>query len=132
MIYLLDTDICIHLIRGKPSVVARTTSHAPNDLAISTITHYELLFGALRCAPVHRSKEIEKVDCLIRTVHSVPFANPTARLAAEIRTRLEAEGRGIGPMDVLIAACALENNLTLVTGNLSEFVRIPGLACETW
>lgn len=132
MIYLLDTDTCIHLMRGRPKVVERASQAAPDDLALAAITHYELRFGALRCAPEHRARELSKVEHLLATLHAVPFSKETARFAAEIRAELESRGQPIGPMDTLIAACGLENGLTLVTGNLREFVKVPGLMCETW
>ena len=65
-------------------------------------------------------------------IHLLPFHTETARQAAELRRELEEKGQGIGPMDTLIAATALEMNLVLVTGNVREFGRIKGLRVESW
>ena len=132
MIYLFDTDTCIHLMRGTESVVARASRQAPDDIGISAITDFELRFGALRCAPERRNRELAKVERLLGAVHTLPFANETARHAALVRAQLEALGQPIGPMDTLIAGCGLEYKLTVVTGNTREFSRVPELACESW
>jgi tRNA(fMet)-specific endonuclease VapC len=77
-------------------------------------------------------KESGKVELLLESVHILPFTGKTAAHAATLRAKLEAHGRSIGPMDILIAASALEHALPLVTHNLREFQRVPGLQCETW
>ena len=132
MIYLLDTDTCIHLMRGTRSVVARASRQAPDDIAISTITYFELRSGALRCASERRNQELDKVERLMDAVHTLPFTSETARRAALVRAGLEARGKPIGPMDTLIAGCGLEYELSVVTGNIREFSRVPELECESW
>jgi len=130
--YLLDTDTCIHVLRGNPGVVSRVSTIAADDLAVSSITYYELLYGVKRCALERQRAELRKVDTFIGHLHQLPFGAEMARNAAEIRRELESKGHGIGPMDTLIAATALEADLTLVTGNLKEFSRIQGLRSESW
>lgn len=130
--HLLDTDICIHLLRGTPEVVGQAALSSPADLAISAITRFELLYGVERCPPAWRKKESGKVRFLVEHMRVFPFTGETAAHAAQIRAGLESQGRLIGPMDVLIAATATEHNLSLVTNNLAEFQRVPGLICTTW
>lgn len=132
MTHLLDADTCIHLLRGQESVVEQAGRHSPVDLAISAITRFELLYGIERCPPAWRRKESGKIRLLLEHLVILPFTGETSSYAARIRASLEAVGHPIGPMDVLIAATALENNLLLVTHNLAEFQRVPGLSCLTW
>ncbi len=132
MTHLLDTDTCIHLLRGHPAVVAQAGRHSPADLAVSAITRFELLYGVERCPPEWKKKESGKVRLLLENLAILPFTGETSAHAATIRASLEASGNPIGPMDVLIAATALENSLPLVTHNLEEFRRIAGLPCLTW
>ena len=130
MKYLLDTDTCIHVFRGKSSVIERIEQVSAEDLAISPITYYELLYGAKRCA--REREELRKIQTFVQHIHQLALGPQTALQAAGIRHALEERGAGIGPMDTLIAAAALETRLILVTGNLREFSRVAGLRCESW
>ena len=132
MTLLLDTDTCIHLLRGNEAVVSRAREHSPADLAVSAITRYELLYGVERCSPGWKKREGGKVLLLLEHMAILPFTGVTAAHAAFLRAGLEAKGHPIGPMDVLIAATALECDLPLVTRNLGEFQRVPGLKCVNW
>ena len=132
MTHLLDTDTCIELLRGNDEVVRAAAGHSPADFAISAITRYELLYGVERCPPAWRKKEGAKIKLLMEQLRVLPFTGGTAAHAAIIRARLESAGHPIGPMDVLIAATALENGLKLVTHNLTEFKRVSGLHCLSW
>ena len=132
MTHLLDTDTCIHLLRGNAAVVGHARQHSPADLAISALTRYELLYGVERCPPAWRKKEGGKVRLLLEHVQILPFTGDTASHAASLRAALESAGQPIGPMDVLIAATALEYQLPIVTHNLREFQRVPGLQCLSW
>jgi tRNA(fMet)-specific endonuclease VapC len=129
---LLDTDTCIHLLRGRDNTVGQAARHSPADLAISSVTRYELLYGLERCPPKWQKKEGGKVKHLLETLRTLPFTAETAIHAAALRAALEVTGRSIGPMDILIAATALEFDLGIVTGNLVEFQRVPGLRCVSW
>ncbi|HMP75343.1 MAG TPA: PIN domain-containing protein [Kiritimatiellia bacterium] len=129
---LLDTDTCIALLRGHPDAVGQARLHAPDELAVSVITRYELMVGVARCAASRRERERAKVELFLESVHELPFVRQTAARAALIRTTLEQRGMPIGPLDVLIAATALEASVGLITGNLAEFSRIPDLACRSW
>lgn len=132
MKYLLDTDTCIALLRGHPEAVASAQTCVPDDLAVSSITRYELKFGAMRCAPRRRKTEAAKVESFLNALHEIPFSDQTAEHAARIRGELESAGQPVGPMDLLIAATAMEANLKLVTGNQKEFSRIKHLHLENW
>jgi tRNA(fMet)-specific endonuclease VapC len=132
MTHLLDTDTCIHLLRGHPRTVGNAERHGPSDLAVSAITHYELLFGVERCPAAWRKREGAKVLLLLEHMHLLPFTASTAAHAAPLRAALESAGRSIGPMDILIAATAIEHRLPVVTHNLREFQRVPGLQSLTW
>ena len=132
MRYLLDTDTCVAVLRGDEAAVARVREEAPDDLAVASITHYELLYGVERCEGRRRARERRKVEEFLGVLHELPFTSDTARVAATVRRGLENDGRPIGPMDLLIAATAKETNLRVITRNLTEFNRVPGLICETW
>jgi tRNA(fMet)-specific endonuclease VapC len=130
--HLLDTDTCIHLLRGRETTVTRAAEHGPADLAISAITRYELLYGVERCPPAWRKKEGQKVRMLLDALQLLAFTGETAVIAAKIRASVEAAGKAIGPMDLLIAATALEHELILASGNIAEFERVPGLKAVSW
>lgn len=132
MRYLLDTDTCIHLLRGHEAVVAQAGRHSPADLAVSAITRFELLYGVECCPPAWKMKESGKVRLLLENLAILSFTGETSSYAATIRASLEAAGDPIGPMDILIAATALEHALPLVTNNLEEFQRVPRLSCMSW
>jgi tRNA(fMet)-specific endonuclease VapC len=103
---------------------------APGDIAISSITCYELFTGIEKCADP--SRERTKVDALIDALQHVLFDLSGASRAASIRAGLEARGEMIGPYDVLIAGHAQSLGLILVTANIKEFARVPGLTLENW
>ena len=130
MDFLLDTDICIAVLRGKSSVVKRLQAASPDDCGISAVTAYELFAGAAKSrAP---EKERPKVERLLHAVRILPFDGAAAAQAGLIRADLERRGTPVGPYDLLIAAQALAAGLTLVTGNTNEFQRIAGLRLEAW
>src|SRR5689334_8436331 len=111
MRYLVDTNTCIFAMRGVPSVVSAFAARAPGEVAISSITCYELFTGVEKCA--NPAVERFKVDSLIATLQRTEFNVSAASHAASIRARLEARGEMIGPYDVLIAGHALSLGLIL-------------------
>lgn len=130
MIYLLDTNTCIHAINGVRVVRRQLRSRSPDDCQISAITVAELLFGALRSArPTDNQRRIES---FVEPFVIEPFDEGAAAAYAAIRRDLEAHGARIGERDTLIAATAMARGLTVVTNNTSEFGRIPGLKLEDW
>lgn len=130
MLYLLDTNTCIAVMRNHPATVERMAAVSPGDCAISTITTYELLTGVEKCAAP--AKERAKVELFVGTVQEVAFGAEAAKEAGRIRAVLESQGQGIGPYDILLAGHALALSLTMVSANTSEFSRVPGLKLENW
>lgn len=129
--YLLDTNICIYLIKKHPTaVLERFRLHSPEDVAISTITFFELEYG------VQKSRHIERTqDALSRFLLPLTIIDTDRHAAAEaaiIRAVLEKKGTPIGPYDLLIAGLARSQDMILVTNNTSEFARIDGLRLENW
>ncbi len=130
MKYLLDTNVCIDLIRDRPDVVARAAAVSPDDCAASTVTVYELFYGAEKARDP--AAERQHVETLLATVSELPFGSRAAEAAAKIRGTLESAGCVIGPYDLLLAGHAISTGLILVTDNISEFQRVPGLSIENW
>lgn len=131
MKYLLDTNVCIALIRQKPKeIIQRLTSHRPGDIGISTISIAELIHGA------QKSKQVEQnmtaLDQFMLPLEIADFDQSAAVAYGYIRAYLETKGTLIGSMDMLIAAHALSLGVALVTNNTGEFKRIPNLKIEDW
>jgi len=129
--YLLDTDICIYLIKSRPpQVVERFRRHAITDIALSTITLFELGTGVLKSAKTRQNEKA--LTAFSRSLPILDFTQEAATRAAVVRAGLESQGTPIGAYDVLIAGIALAEGLTLVSNNVGEFSRIDGLKLENW
>jgi tRNA(fMet)-specific endonuclease VapC len=130
--FLLDTNTCVHFLRyGAASPVAgRLAALTPGDAVLSSVVVGELLFGALRSRDV--AKNLAEVRLFVGGFRSLPFDDQAAERYAHVRADLAAKGTPIGPNDLLIAATALANNLTLVTHNTSEFSRVAGVMLADW
>ena len=131
MKYLLDTNICIFVIRRKPALVLqRFFQQSPDEVAISSVTLAELRYGADKSTlPAKNHAALHSFLIPISVADFDPLA---ADQYGKIRAYLERRGTPIGPLDTMIAAHALSLKVTLVTANTSEFSRVPGLACENW
>jgi tRNA(fMet)-specific endonuclease VapC len=128
--YMLDTDLCIRVIRDRPVGLRPRFNLEADALCISTITLKELMFGAAKSnRPAERQAE---VDLFAARLQVLPFDERAAAHAADIRADLERRGQPIGAYDVLIAGHARSQGLTVVTGNLREFTRVEALRCEDW
>ena len=128
--YLLDTNLCIRVLRDRPAVVRQRFNLEADGLAISSIVLTELLHGAAKSArPVENRNEVEKFAARLDVL---PFDARAADHAADIRANLERRGQTIGAYDLLIAGHARSLGLVVVTGNLAEFERVEGLRCEDW
>jgi tRNA(fMet)-specific endonuclease VapC len=127
---MLDTDICIRVLRDRP-LVARTRFNAEaGGLCISVVTLGELLHGAARSArPAELRLEVERFAARLETL---PFDANAAAHFADIRADLQKRGNVIGPYDLMIAGHARSRGLVLITGNLREFRRVEGLRAEDW
>ena len=131
MKYLLDTNICIYLIKRSSSAVRRRLeAQAIEDIGVSAITVAELQYGVSKSRAPQRNQDA--LDEFLLPVGILPFDAAAAVTFGAIRATLESERQVIGPYDLLIAACALSNSLTLVTNNMAEFARVPRLLIEDW
>lgn len=131
MRYLLDTNICIYIIKKKPeSVIKKFEKLKVGSVAISTITLSELYFGVAKS-----SKPDENMIALqefISPLEILDFTSSDSIIYGKIRSSLEKNGLPIGAMDLLIASIAKSNDLILVTNNVKEFSRIEDLKIENW
>lgn len=133
MIYLLDTNILIYLIKHHPPAVAERVDALPADarLCMSFVTWAELLKGAQRST--RKAEVLRRLDALARQVTTLYPAGPAiCRHYAEQAVRLREDGTPIGANDLWIACHALAEDATLVTHNTREFKRIAGLRIEDW
>jgi tRNA(fMet)-specific endonuclease VapC len=131
MIYLLDTNICIYMIRNHPpQVIARIKSCGVGDVAVSAITLAELEYGATKSSRPDQNREALLV--FASPLEILPFDDNAALHYGDMRTYLERSGQSIRAMDMLIAAHARSIPLTLVTNNTREFSRVPNLLVENW
>ncbi|MDX2222717.1 MAG: type II toxin-antitoxin system VapC family toxin [Rhodospirillaceae bacterium] len=130
MKYLLDTDVMSDVIHDPFGSVGQRISRAGVDNVVTSIvTAAELRFGAIkRQAPGLASR----VSLALESIRIVPFESPADVHYARIRSQLERAGEPIGANDLFVAAQAIALDLILVTGNLREFNRIKGLACQNW
>jgi tRNA(fMet)-specific endonuclease VapC len=128
--YMLDTNLCIRVLRDRPKTLRERFNADAEGLCISTIILTELLYGAAKSArPAHNLREVEGFAARLDVL---PFDVDAAGHAAEIRAALERRGQMIGGYDLLIAGHARSRGLVVVTGNLGEFNRVEGLRCEDW
>jgi tRNA(fMet)-specific endonuclease VapC len=128
---MLDTNICIYLIKKQPAILLeRFASYPVGDIGISVITLAELEYGASKSSNPHRNREA--LEQFVLPLEVAVFDRPATLTYGKIRALLEKTGRPIGSMDMLIAAHALSLGVHLVTNNVKEFKRVPGLRIENW
>ena len=131
MKFMLDTDICICMIRQAPRLVLDHLNRtSPADVCISAITLSELEYGAFKSARPEQNRM--RLAEFIAPLQVVPYETAAAAEYGSLRTALEQQGNLIGPLDMLIAAHALALDCALVTNNESEFSRVPGLRVLNW
>jgi len=129
--YLLDTNICIYIIKKKPADVLKTLkTKSKKDIYISSITIAELEYGIAKSHFPEKNK-IALIEFL-SIFNILPFDDNDAVDFGEIKKELEKKGKIIGPMDLLLAAQAKSKKLILVTNNTKEFERVEGLKIENW
>jgi tRNA(fMet)-specific endonuclease VapC len=131
MLFLLDTNACVAYLRRAGSPVRqRLAQHDLADIAICSVVYAELCYGVLRSADPASGHA--RLTLFLANFVSLPFDDRAAEIAAAVRADLAGKGLLIGPHDLLIAAIALANDLTLVTHNTREFGRVAGLKIEDW
>ena len=126
---MLDTDVSSYLIRGDhPEVLEQLRKHL-DEVCISCVTEAGLLYGAMK----RNSRRLtQKANLFCDLIPSIDWTQSTAKIYAGLRTELEAQGKPIGSMDMMIAASALAEDATLVTNNVAHFSRVRGLKIENW
>lgn len=129
--YLLDTNVCVVYLNGRSlRVRQRLRSVDLEDVVVCSVVKVELFYGAWRST--NPEQTLARQQKFLATFKSLPFDDRSAEIAGQIRAQLAAVGTPIGSNDLLIAAIALANNLTLVTHNTREFSRVAGLQIEDW
>lgn len=131
MKYLLDTDICVFIIRKHPqSVFSKLRQQAFGEVGISSITHSELLYGAYKSQSPKRN--LAALEQFLIPLEIISYSSEVSFYYGKVRTALEKRGQPIGPLDTMIAAHALSLNLTLITNNTREFSRVEDLHLQNW
>ena len=131
MRFLLDTNICIYIIkRQPPQVLDKFRTLDLSDVGISSITVAELEYGAYKSQQTDRNRVA--FNQFLMPLEIVPFDERATQNYGQLRSQLERQGIVIGSMDMLIASQALSLGLILVTNNVKEFSRIPDLVVENW
>lgn len=129
--FLLDTDVSIYLLNGRlPPVEAKLRELPADRIGTTAITAAELRYGALHSG--RPEENLERAEAFIRSLRVVPFDDPAAAQFARIKNHLARRGELIGTPDLLVAACALAAGGTLITNNVREFSRVPGLRWDNW
>ena len=130
MRFMLDTNICIYAIKHRPAeVIAALRAHESAGLGLSSITVAELYFGVAKSGSARNLLALEQ---FLAPLELADFDRSAAAAYGPLRAALEAAGTPIGPLDTQIAAHALALGVTLVSNNLREFARVPGLRLENW
>ena len=128
--YMLDTNICIYTIKNKPEQVRVAFNQHHDQLCISTITLMELIYGAEKSAAPDRNLEV--VEGFAARLEVLDYGAEAAAHSGQIRAELARNGTPIGPYDQMIAGHARSRGLILVTNNVREFDRVPGIRLQDW
>lgn len=129
--FLLDTNICIYIIKKKPATVLRKFEQlSPGEIAMSMVTFGELLYSALKSQ--FKTESLKKINHLSTLIPVLPLSNEVASHYGQIRSSLERVGKPIGNNDLWIASHAHALEIILVTNNTKEFKRVPNLKIENW
>lgn len=129
--YLLDTNIISYWMRGDKRVIDRIKKHAPSNLALSTVTLAEILYGIEKSTMKKKERRL-KIKQISSLLGMYSFDEAAAGKYAVIRAQLEREGRVISERDTQIASIAMANKLTVVTLDVKEFGRIGKVKVEDW
>ena len=128
--YLLDTDTIIYSLKGHERVIKNLEKHIYDPVKISIITLMELYYGA------YKSKRVAGNLAKIKTIESsfeiIPAGNESAEIFGRLKATFHKKGTSLDDFDLIIASCALANNLVLVTNNIKHFKRIESLKMDNW
>ena len=135
MNYLLDTNICIYIIKKSPEKVIKKLESIPNDegkneIYLSSVTVSELYYGVEKSSQLE--KNLEALKGFLTPFQIINFDHESAEVFGRVRSDLERRGTVIGPYDLQIASIAIAHDLVLVTNNIKEFKRVDGLNLEKW
>ncbi|MEN5201478.1 tRNA(fMet)-specific endonuclease VapC [Pseudomonas wadenswilerensis] len=128
--YMLDTNICIFTLKNKPQVVREAFNRHHGQLCISTVTLMELIYGAEKSSAPERNLSV--VEGFAARLEVLNYDDRAATHSGQLRAELARAGTPIGPYDQMIAGHARSLGLLLVTNNMREFQRVPGLRVEDW
>jgi tRNA(fMet)-specific endonuclease VapC len=128
--FMLDTNIVIYTIKNRPTRVRKAFKRHEGQMCISTVTWGELVYGAERSSQPERN--LADIEGLAARLETAPFDFSAATQFGQLRAELHRTGKPIGPYDMMIAGHARALGLMLVTNNLKEFKRVPGLRVENW
>ncbi len=131
MKFILDTNICIYIIKRKPSsIIERFKQTEISQIGISSITLSELLYGVSKSSNLEQN-QIALMQ-FVAPLEILPYGDEAAQYYGDLRAQLEKQGTPMGSFDMLITAHALSIDCTLVTNNEKEFVQIPNLKIANW
>lgn len=129
--FLLDTNLCIQILtKRSPHIQQRFLQHSPGEIALCSIVKAELLYGARHSQRVEANLQL--LQTFFQPLQSLVFDDRCAEEAGQIRADLAAQGRPIGPNDLLIASIARVHDAVLVTHNTNEFSRVTNLRLIDW
>ncbi len=128
--YLLDTDTIIYILKGNDVVKKNLQCHIEDPMKISIITLMELYYGAHKSGKV--AGNLAKVKRLETEFEIISTSKESAEIFGLLKATLEKSGKRLDDFDLIIAACAMTHNLTLVTNNVAHFKKIEGLKLTNW
>ena len=131
MKYLLDTNVCIQILKGDSDRIKSKIATIPNEkISIPSVVRYELFYGAYKSN--NQEKTLSRIIEFLDTFDTAEFNDDVAQVCGKIRASLEKKGKPIGPYDLMIAATAMKNDFVLISNNTREFHRIENIKLEDW
>jgi tRNA(fMet)-specific endonuclease VapC len=128
--FFLDTDTIIYSLKGDEAVAAHLRRHMDDAISVCVITLMELYYGAYKSQNI--AGNLAKIKSLEQGLEIIPVGTEAVEIFGMLKARFEKEGTRLDDFDLVIAACALTRNLTLVTNNIRHFGRIEGLKLANW
>lgn len=128
--YLLDTNICVYVMKNEPATIRGRFNRMAEQLAISSVTLGELYFGVEKSG--RRAENVDTLEELVARLDVLPFDRKAAAHFGQLRAELERIGKPVGAYDLMIGAQARAEGLIIVTNNMREFERMPGVRAENW